>query len=105
MGARFVDRGALGWAAVAKLVAKPGGKLESAGAAADDNDAMRMGFVIRRGAASHCIGHRSLLPPCFDQRTRQGFLLPKIQPGIRYCVAIPSPGQKGVNMMDIRISG
>jgi hypothetical protein len=64
MGARFVDQGDFGLAAAAKLVAKPGGKLEPASAAADDNDAMRMGFVIRRGAASHCIGHRSLLLPC-----------------------------------------
>ena len=67
MGARFVDQRDIGFTAAAELVAEPGGKLESAGAAADDDDAMRVGGVtgcIRRVdlLALHCIGHCSLPP-------------------------------------------
>jgi hypothetical protein len=65
MGARFVDQGDFCFAAAAKLVAEPSRKLESAGAAADDNDSMRAGLVRAASVvASHCISHRSLLPRC-----------------------------------------
>jgi hypothetical protein len=63
MRARLLDQGDFGFAAAAKLVAKPGGKLESAGAAADDDNAMRAGCRVRPAgvAASHWLSHRSLL--------------------------------------------
>jgi len=47
MGAHFIDQGYVSFAMARELIAKSRNKLEPAGAATDDNDAMRAGRTIR----------------------------------------------------------
>jgi hypothetical protein len=67
---------------------------------------MGAGFIVPPAnvMASHCTSHRSLLPLCFDQRTRQGFLSSNIQPGIRYCIAIASSRQQGTKAHRLKLA-
>src|SRR6516162_9013364 len=63
MRARFIDQRNVRFAATSEFVAELGSKLESAGAATNDNDSMRWRYVVcsARHAGRHCISHRSLL--------------------------------------------
>src|SRR6478736_5531848 len=82
MGAAFVDEGHVGPFVTPQLVAEPGHELQPAGAAADDDDAMKIGRLAHHVLRSELAGVGKVTPPPAATRNRLKAMLAASRLGI-----------------------